>query len=197
MNDDFLKKRLTELKVPEPDEAARDKALHRALIALKNAPDASPQPSAQPVRRLLWAWAATGALAAIVLTMWLSREPKREDSFAWQRTLQEVEALFPGQVNAVIERDGQVDVELAEANAGGTGQPVVVEFVQGSRVLRVLSYSGRQVCVELNGEKACFEPLVTAEGGVILSGKDFLWTSEHPVSREGYRVEARFLHPTS
>lgn len=140
---------------------------------------------------------AGGALAAIVLVVWVAERPKGEDSFAWQRTLQELEALFPGQVNAVIERDGQVDVELAEAHAGGTGQPIVVEFVQGSRVLRVLSYSGRQVCVDLGGAKACFEPLVTAEGSVILSGEDFLWTSEHPVTREGYRVEARFLHPTS
>lgn len=198
MSGDFLKKRLNELKVPAPDEAARGRALHRALIALKNAPDASPESSFPPSPRPFWAWAmAVGALAAIGLAVWVAERPKGEDSIAWQRTLQEVEALFPGQVNAVIERDGELDVELAQENAGGTGQPIVVEFVQGSRVLRVLSYSGRQVCVKLDGAKACFEPLVTAEGSVILSGEDFLWTSEHPVTRDGYRVEARFLHPTS
>jgi hypothetical protein len=195
MNDELLKKRLAELKVPEPEENARERTLHRALLALKNAPEEVPEVRSH----FFWRWAAAaGACAAVALmAAWMVTRPVGEDLLAWQRTLREVEALFPGQVNAVIERDGAVDLELSDQDAGGTSQPVVVEFVRGADVLRVLSYSGRKVCVDLGGAKACFEPLVTAEGRVILAGEDFLWSSEHPVSRAGYRVEARFLHPAS
>ena len=196
MNDDFLKKRLAELKVPEPNETARERALHRALLALKNTPDETLE---MPRRFSWWRWASVaGVCAAVVLlAVWVGERPVRENLAVWQQTLHEVEALFPGQVNAVIERDGVVDLELSDEAFGGTSQPVVVEFVRGASVLRVLSYSGRKVCVDLGGAKACFEPLVTAEGRVILAGEDFLWTSEHPTSRAGYRVEARFLHPAS
>jgi hypothetical protein len=195
MNDDLLKKRLAGLKVPAPDETARERALHRALVALKNAPVELPRTS----RPFLWRWAAVaGACAAVaILAVWQAGRPVGDELAAWQRTLREVEMLFPGQVNAVIERDGAVDLELSEGTSGGTSQPVVVEFVRGASVLRVLSYSGRKVCVDLGEDRACFEPLITAEGRVILSGEDFLWTADHPVSRGGYRVEARFLHPAS
>lgn len=197
MNDDLLKKRLAELEVPEPDETARERALHRALVALANSAKTNKVP-AEKRRPALWRWVlAAGALGAFVLAVWPGGQPAKENSLAWQRTLEQVEALFPGQVNAVIERDGKFAVELTDHAAGGTGQPVVVEFVQGPHVLRVLSYSGRRVCVELGGAKACFEPLITADGGVILAGEDFLWSSEHPAPQAGYRVQARFLHPAS
>ena len=192
MNDEFLKRRLAQFKVPEPDEQARERALQRALIALKNAPAAAPQPS-------LWCWLtpALGCVAVALLVVWWGGRPAGDNVLAWQRTLREVEMLFPGQINAVIERNGAVDLELSEGASGGTSQPVVVEFVRGRSVLHVLSYSGRKVCVELDGDTACFEPLITAEGRVILAGEDFLWTAEHPVSRSGYRVRAQFLHPAS
>lgn len=197
MNDDLLKKRLAELPVPPSDETARECALHRSLVALANAAN-SGEISGDKSRPAFRRWAlAAGALGAVVLALWAGGRPAPENALAWQRTLEQMEELFPGQVNAVVERDGKFEVELADQNAGGTGQPILVEFVQGSRVLRVLSYSGRKVCVELGGRTACFEPLVTADGGVILSGENFLWSSEHPMPQAGYRVEARFLHPAS
>lgn len=197
MNDDLLKKKLADLRLPEPSEAVRERALHRALVALANSPKADEVPG-EKVRRVPWRWLLTaGTLGLLVLAFWPGGKPVIENTLSWQRTLAEVEALFPGQVNAVIERDGEMALELADHAAGGTGQPVVVEFVQGPRTLRVLSYSGRQVCVDLGGTKACFEPLIQADGSVILSGENFLWSSDHPVFPGGYRVQASFLHPTS
>jgi hypothetical protein len=194
MNDEDLKKRLAELGVPEPDETARERALDRALTALRNT-----TVEAEVKRPAFFArWAIlAGTCAVLALTVVVGSRPAGDDLVVWQRTLREVEALFPGQLTAVIESDGAVDLEISDEAAGGTSQPVLVEFTQGSRVLRVLSYSGRRVCVDLGGEKACFEPLVTSDGGVILAGENFLWSAENPASPGGYRVQARFLNPAS
>ena len=193
MNDKDLKRRLAGLPVPPASETACERALHRSLIALRQGPDtSSSRPRVPFVRRLAGALALPAILLVIGL-VFFRLVPAREGVASWQRTLQEMEALFPGQINAVIERDGDYDVELASRSVGSDEQPLIVEFSQGDRVLRVLSYSGRRVSVDLGGQVTSFEPLVTVEGDVSLTGDDFLWTEDHPASPAGYKVTARFL----
>lgn len=194
MKDDAITARLREWTVSPPSESARERARFRALAALRAAPDpAAPSSSGAAFP---WKWIAAPGLAGLVgfLTIWIVAKPSQpDDTQIASRILDQVERLFPGQVNAVIQRGGTVDVDLADTVVGRGELPVVIEFVRGDSVLRILSYSGRRVCVDLDGKQACFEALVTAEGKVILSGEDFLWMPAEPRPHAGYRVEARTI----
>jgi hypothetical protein len=64
---------------------------------------------------------------------------------------------------------------------------------EGTNTIRVLTYSGRKVCIEIGGRQECFEPLVTGEGTVILSGDHFVWSDKDPQRIAGYKVEARTI----
>lgn len=192
MNDRDLKTLLASVVPPPIDETARDRALHRATLAFSRPADAAREPAS---RRAAYGWAA---VCAILLVAGLAAvrpfrsvpEGGRLDASA----LAQVEALFPGQLNAVIERDGEVSLDLAgQPSPAANEQPVLVQFERGGRRLRVLSYSGRSVTLELKDGRVTFEALVTGEGGVVLSGDDFVWNSAHPAPLAGYRVNARPL----
>ncbi len=196
MTDDELKARLRGLRVPPTDATARDRALHRAVIALKNArlyPLSAQRERRHPGLR----WATAAGLIVFAAVLIINRLPQTLSPLAPEILLAEMNALFPGQVNAVIQENGEVSLELAEAPAPASDQPVLVEFEREGKVLRVLSYSGRRVCLDLGGESICFEPLVTAGGEVILSGEGFLWSSQHPSPEAGYQIRTQFLHPAS
>lgn len=200
MTDADLKKKLSALRVPPlpADPAVRERALHRSLVAL-----AQPQPAAAPVRTFTGLW--RGALIALTVGLvagvlvFRGRDQGAvavEVTNADALTLAQMQELFPGQLNAVIERDGAVQLDLSAGQAPGTmnGQPVVVQLEGGGHRLRVLSYSGRSITLELKGAHLTFEALVTGDGGVVLSGVDFVWSSAHPGRVAGYRIDARPLN---
>jgi hypothetical protein len=106
-----------------------------------------------------------------------------------------MERVFPGQLDGVIQAGNKVDVDLDEdatpALAESGAQRLKVTLQRGDKTVQILGYSGRKICVQLDGHMKCFEPLVTANGQVILSGDDFLWSSDEPAPIAGYQVKAR------
>lgn len=192
MNDRELKDLLGSVTPPAIDAAARERALHRSTVALSQ-PGAGPAPERDSYRRWM-AGFASAAGAALVVTVLLAVRHAPPEGGADLRTLAQVEAVFPGQLNAVIERDGEVQLDLAgQVSPGATDQPVIVQLESGGHRLRVLSYSGRSITLELKGARFTFEALVTSDGGVVLSGDDFVWSSTQPKSLAGYRIQARPL----
>lgn len=210
MTDPDLKKQLAQLATPVPDETAKGRALHRALIARDH-----PEARISAAERLGARWrtsygwlAGTAVLAIVVFVATVRFRPDAvtvapvvagaagSSAGADLRMLTQVEGLFPGQLNAVIERDGAVKLDLsdvADTQADADEQPLVVQLERGDQRLRVLSYSGRSVTVELKGRRVTFEALVTSDGGVVLSGDDFAWSSAQPALLAGYQVQARSL----
>ncbi len=193
MNDGELMLKLRELPTPEPGEGVREKALHRAMIALSN--PAAPEPAtggAHPWFRLAlrgFACVAAAALAALLFTHTRHADVAQADA----KLLKEMEALFPGQIDSVVTRGGQVDLNLAQAPDENSSQPLAVVLRRDSQTIRVLTFSGRKVCLDLGGHKECFETLVTGEGQVILTGDHFLWSAENPKAVDGFDVQAASL----
>ena len=188
MNDESLKRRLRGLAVPPVDEGAREKALQRSQIALANShslPVARPFPG--------WRWGLAPGLALLLGLLWFARPHAGPEPQPSAKVLAEMEALFPGQVDAVILQGNSVKLDLSDTPEGSSQQPLVVTLRRGGQTVQVLAYSGRKVCVELGGRRECFEPLVTAEGKVILSGDDFVWEDNNPRPVAGYSVQARSL----
>lgn len=211
MKDADLKKQLAALAPPAPSEVAQARALHRATLALHQPVDAAAasttgEPSSgTPFSRALPVWTAVVFIAAIAVcagTFYFRGSSANapvvamvETTRADLQTLSQVEGLFPGQLNAVIDRDGELQLDLTNgSHPSAAEQPLIVHLEGGEHRLRVLSYSGRSITVELKNGYITFEALVTSDGGVVLAGNDFAWSSAEPRPLAGYRVQARPLH---
>jgi len=217
VNDNPLREVLQRFQVPPPKEAARHKALTRAEIAYENRLN---QTSGQLTDlahegslRILFGGKGIGIACATLFLLWFALAVVMDHGFrqrvfpgraetgggkenrADAQLLAEMETLFQGQLQAVISRGNEVSLDLAATssiNAECSSQPLAVILRRGRRMIRVLGFSGREVCVLIDGRKECFEPLVNGDGKVFLVGRDFVWSGEHPTPVAGYKVEA---HP--
>jgi hypothetical protein len=212
MPDSDLRSRLAALRPPGQTESTRARALHRASCALAVATRPAPAP-----RRLfpLLLGAAIATAAAFALGLWIARPaaPPASPRLASQdpassnaataptaadslQLLAQVHQLFPGRLNAVIERDGSLQLDLSPAAAALVAdQPLLVEFTHGGHTVRVLGFSGRSVELELDGRPLRFSPLLTGEGSILITGEDFAWTPglPPPLAFSGWQVNARPL----
>jgi len=209
MNDADLRSRLSALRPPALSEPAvararfRASLAHAAARATPPAPVAhrdAPRPHPSALRRFVSALALP-ALAALLLSPIIrdTPEPRIPSALvASHQLLSELEALFPGQLEAVVEKDGAIQLELAEAPTAPApaDQAVLVEFTRGTQHLRVLAYSGRSVRLRLDRGELEFSPLLTGTGQVLLAGDDFAWSPSTPASPEalaGWQITARPL----
>jgi hypothetical protein len=197
---------IAKLPVPPPGEGARERALHRATIALQQNTGLPVTPAAGWFSRP-WKGAITGALAlmAVVagIALWRSEKPgSAQKAVAWtmktdRLMLGQIEALFGPQLNAVVLQAGAApDIRLSDNpdSAMGHAQPLMIELMRGAEIIRVLGYSGRTVCLQLAGQKVCIEPLATGDGNVILAGDHFCWTPQDRGGQvDGYHLSAKLL----
>lgn len=207
MSDSDLQNQLSALHPLAPDETARARALHRATVALASsqARDAVPIRGTRPSFAFSFLALAVLAVALTLGTAVLLRSrvtslaiTPHHSSLINAAVLAEVENIFPGQLNALIDRDGVLQLDLRPASVSASperpdpaDQALLVELVRDGRRLRVISYSGRSVRVELDGVELHFDALLTGAGEIMLSGTDFIWTSAAPRQLAGWRVEAR------
>jgi hypothetical protein len=194
MNDDDLQRQLRQLRTPEASESTRARARHRALIAFPQGGSGQPQTSGQG--SLIWSWrgaAAAAVLMGILPFLFLSHPGAPENLATDREILRQMETLFPHQVDAVVQNNGKTDLSIAQAPVVGSDQPVLVLFKRGHDIIRILSFSGHRVCVDLGKTHDCFEILESPTGGVILEAEDGVWlASQHPVIA-GYAVRAQTL----
>jgi hypothetical protein len=197
MKNSSLDKLLQTLAVPVPDDSARDRALHRAQTAFANRPVGG-HPNRTPWLGLAFATTGLIVISVLALSLTFRSTPATVPTLAAQNNVfQQMEDLFPGQLEAVIEHGDSVDLKLAPKPGPATDQRLIVTFHRTGSIIRVLSYSGRKVCLDLSGRRVCFEMLLTEAGGVILLGDDFLWSGGSRASVAGYHVEAMPLRHSS
>jgi hypothetical protein len=210
MNDDELRQNLHRLRVPKVSESARARARYRSLIAFQQGGFRPPEKSAWKGFFLRWG----GAVALVVVISSLyhflfqpcpapenladyviiqQHRPVPENVANDREILRQMEMLFPGQVGAVVQKNGKTELAIAQAPLVGSDQRLVVVFQRGQESIRVLSYSGHRVCIDLGKTHNCFDILETPGGGVILEGQDQVWlAAQHPVVN-GYAVRAQAL----
>jgi hypothetical protein len=192
MNDDELRRRLQALPIPPASEERRDETLRQARRALC-------ETAAEPARRetpwwprLPWLGAGVCAGLAVLLVLLKPAAEPAARPVDYARLFTEFEGLFPEQLEAVVSRGTQIDLQLAAAPGHASDQRLLLEFTRGAETIRVLAYSGRRVCVNLPN-RVCFEALLTAHGTVVLSSDDFAWISGETSDLHGYRLTARPL----
>jgi len=207
MTDRNLSKSLSALRAPAPSDAAKERAHYHATVALQAAwaqGGGDPRGAAAGERRGFWRGIFTGlTLSACVVALAIGlffERAKPGAGVAAEDLLAQLQQLFPGQLNAVIERNGALQLELVAAGAEPAGgarlpgdQAILVELTRGSQRLRVFSYSGHSVRLELDGVEKQFDTLLTGEGGIVLAGADFAWDSTAPRRWAGWKITARAL----
>lgn len=212
MTDTELRARLQALRPPGASGTTQSRALHRATLALHSggidqitAPPAPLASRSGGAPFLLITRALLGALAILALGFWclrptppiespLAKAP--DDRQAALRLLAEVQATFPGRLNAVIERDGTLLIDLTDnADHPPSDQAIVIELTRAGQVVRILGYSGRALDVEIGGRPVRFAPLLTGEDEVLLEGDSFAWSPTLPVPPPlaGWNIDARPL----
>lgn len=214
MPDHDLPAALAALRPPAPDEAARARALFRATLAHSAAAHAgraaasesaaaalpAPRPRPGAGRRFSLAFALPALALVLLAPLFRPASAPRaaaDSAPAAAELLAQLEQLFPGQLNAVVDRDGVLQLDLAThaSPASPADQALLVELIRDDRRLRILAYSGRPVRLRLDGADLGFDPLLTSDGGVVLSGNDFAWSSSAPRLLAGWHVAARPLAP--
>jgi hypothetical protein len=111
-----------------------------------------------------------------------------------RKCFQEIEGLFPNQVRAIVFDQQHSRLVLSEQADVPTSPPLYVKICGPHGCVSYVTFSGQQIRV--NGD--VFEVLVDRQGGVLLVGRDMVWSSDRAQARSGpYRIEAKPLEVAS
>ncbi len=171
-------------------------------LADRPPPVRAAMPTKSPRAALGWFTLGAGMATACLLLAFVfraGRERGAEDFTAsdiavMRKYLQEVEALFPNQVQAVVFEQSGPRLVLADRAVVPASMPVYVRVCGANGCQSFLTFSGQQI--RLNGETV--DVLVDARGKVLLVGNRLSWTSGESKSRVGsLRIVARSLESAS
>lgn len=192
MNDDDLKNLLSAWRLPEVSETVKSQAKWQSLVAFQNRDIHRPLSlaSAQKQPWKAFPFFKVGVpvfcLAAIFFLVWLMINP---DSERQNALLQELEILFPGQIEAVIKNGEEIELRLADTKIlRPADQRVAVRIIVQNKEFQILTYSGVAVCVESSIGTLCLTPLINGAGRVLLLSENGLFENQ-----PGLQVEAHTL----
>ena len=198
MNDFDLDKKLKAARVPARDEDYWE-SFPRLVSAKLRATPAN-RPSGEPhwLARLVWGGGI--ALACLVLGFaighWRGRTGQ-SDSYALLqngKVLREVMTMFPNRVRAIIQDEHGTQLVLADQPDVPASTPIYVHICDGGQCSSLVTFSGQEL--EIAGQKVTI--LANAQGGVIVAGPQFAWSSDQPASAGGgLKIEARSLNSIS
>jgi hypothetical protein len=113
---------------------------------------------------------------------------------AARKYFQEVEALFPGQVQAIVFGQQGAQLVLADKPNVPTSSPIYLRICGPQGCQNYVTFSGQQI--RFNGE-VC-EVLEDHQGNVLLVGRQMVWSSAQAAAKGSrYQIEARPLEVTS
>jgi hypothetical protein len=113
-----------------------------------------------------------------------------QDVLANARLVQETLALFPNRVRAIVQDEHGLSLVLSEKDDVPLSSPLWVKVCDGNQCLALVTFSGQEV--QLAGRKVTV--LSDAQGGVLLVGSDFVWSSKEKIyANNQLKIEAKNL----
>ena len=185
-----LDEKLKSLQVPEPDSRRMDQIQQKARLAFKNAP-AQGARSPGILSNLLWAGGGSLATAVILFAVLFGSETVPSSGGGLQyasnremvdnlEVLRQYRESFPKQLRAVITQNSEADIVLSASGDTPDTQPVAIQIKRGGDEVKVLTFSGQNIVLTLNGKKFSFEVLLDGDGNILLIGEEFIWNSNKP-----------------
>lgn len=198
-SDQRLRSRVRALAVPPPSAQRKDEALR---LALSNLTAIRPLVESRPYPRVVWKVVLTGLTAAVLPailhlrrdtanpTPAIAANPCELSLEVWN----EIGNLFPDRVNAIISNGDQVDLNLSETPVGGSSDQVVEIACQSNRhSCTIVTYSGQEVNIDLNGIPLRITPLIDGNGSVfVLTGDKVIPPNGSPAS-DAVQIKATTL----
>ena len=193
MNDSDLDRQLRAAQVPARDGDYWESFPRLVSAKLRSAPAARPVERAW-LPRLAWGSGIAFACLAIsfVIGHWHGQSQKN-DAFALlqnEKVLREVWNLFPNRVRAVVQDERGLQLVLSDKPDVPASTPLWVKICDGKQCASLVTFSGQEL--NIAGQKITV--LSDAQGGIILEGSQFVWSSSGShLGRGNLNIEARRL----
>jgi len=148
---------------------------------------------AQPSWRPRLAWALATAVCIIIAFAAGHRHGRisaGRDVLANSRVIDEALALFPNRVRAIVQDEHGLNLILSEQADVPASTPIYVRICDGQHCSSLVTFSGQEIL--LAGQKITV--LSDANGGIILEGNKFVWSSvaKNQTGR-GLNIRAKLL----
>lgn len=190
MNDSDLEKRLKAAPGPVLSPDYRATFPRQVLANLRSAPRAARE---RPPWRWRLAWGLGFALClllAFAAGHWHGRAAANQDALANAKLIRETLALFPHRVRAIVQDERGMNLVLSEKEDVPVSQPIYVRIQDGRQNCSMVTFSGQEI--QIAGRKLTV--LAEADGGIILTGDQFVWSSNDGTSvKKPLQIEARNL----
>jgi hypothetical protein len=171
----------------------------RAVFArLRSLPAATRPPARCWAPR--WGWAAGLAFVFLIVGFaigrWGGRTGKAAaapaDILADAKVIRETLALFPHRVRAIVQDQQGLKLVLADQPDVPVSTPIYVRVCAGGNCASAVAFSGQEI--QIAGQKLTV--LSEADGGIILEGEEFVWSSgKRSYGKSNLKIEARNLGP--
>ncbi len=168
----------------------------RRLVARLKRNEAPPRPTQRFLPRLAWASAlAACVLMAFAIGHWSGRKETKDlaahDSLANLKLIQETMALFPNRVRAVVQDEHGLKLVLADQPEVPASTPIYVRLCDGTNCTSLVTFSGQEI--QIAGQTLTV--LSQSDGGIILEGNKFIWSSNEPgYAGRKLKIEAKNLN---
>jgi len=194
MNHTELDRLLKAASVPDREPDYWDDFPRRVLAEAGRRASPTAVPGAHWTARLVCgaSVAAACVVLGVVLGHWHGKSgaPAGNDLLQNPKVIQEVMALFPNRVRAVIQEGDGFRVLLAEEASVPASAPLWVRICRGDTCVALVTFSGQEL--EVAGQRLTV--LASAEGQVLVLGDRFAWSSAQPPAGPAeLRIQARPL----
>lgn len=145
--------------------------------------------------RLAWGVAtALCVLIAFAIGHWRGRVEMEvippKDVLADAKIVHETLAMFPNRVRAIIEDERGMSLVLSDNDNVPASEALYIRICNGKQCTSVVTFSGQEI--QIAGQKVTV--LSDAQGGIILEGTGFVWSSGGGnYAEKNLKIEARNL----
>lgn len=114
----------------------------------------------------------------------------QQDILANAKLVRETLAMFPNQVRAIVEDVRGLHLVLSDSGAVPSSSPLYIRVCDGKNCSSLVTFSGQEI--QAGGQTITV--LADTQGGIILMGKDFVWSSDEKTgSVSRLKIEAKNL----
>lgn len=140
-----------------------------------------------------WTWGFSAAAACLVIAFalgnWRGTKPAN-GLLQNEKVVREVLAMFPNQVQAIVQDENGLSLSLADKPDVPASRPLWIKVCDGKHCRSFITFSGQ--AVQIAGQRV--EVLADAQGKVMLLGDRFFWSSTEAAPRDHLRIDARQLN---
>ncbi len=199
MNRSELDAILKKARLPRPPEEFWEEFPQQVARQLNRQTMEASRPRRNWLPRLAWAMVtAVCVVIAFAVGHWRGKietqTGPQQDILANAKLVRETLAMFPNQVRAIVEDGRGLHLVLSDSGAVPSSSPLYIRVCDGKNCSSLVTFSGQEI--QVGGQTMTV--LADTQGGIILMGKDFVWSSDEKTDAAGrLKIEAKNLGPAT